>query len=85
MDAAPFKAIPTRDRQRIVLAAGAWRATIPAADLPRWISLYRRLRDRGARLDAKGNPIEPGPYARFYADSLAVLEATAARLREATT
>jgi hypothetical protein len=85
MAAAPLKAIPTRDRQRIVLAAGTWRTTIPAADLPRWIRLYRRLRDRGARLDPKGNPIEPGPYARFYAADLAVLEATAARLREAAT
>ena len=81
MDAAPLKAIPTRDRQRIILAAGAWRTTIAAADLPRWIALYTDLRDRKAPIDAKGRITEPGPWYKFYAADVAAMEALQLRLR----
>ncbi|GGE24154.1 hypothetical protein SAMN05421774_10876 [Gemmobacter megaterium] len=78
----PLRAIPTRDRKRIILAKADWRATIQASDLPNWIALYRRLRDRMARTDPKGRIIEPGPWHGFYAADTAALEAAQAKLSE---
>lgn len=78
----PLRAIPTRDRQRVILAKADWRVTIAAADLPHWIDLYRRLRDRKAKTDATGKVIEPGPWHDFFAADIAALEAAQARLNE---
>jgi len=77
---APLKAIITRDRAKVILNKGPWRITIAAADLPRWTDLYRSLRDRNARTDAKGRNIEPGPYHQFYAADVAAMEATLAKM-----
>jgi hypothetical protein len=51
--------------QRVTLRHATWGITIPAADLPRWIDLYRSLADRK-------NPRtgEPRAYAAHYAPML---------------
>jgi hypothetical protein len=54
---APLRAIPTRDRSRVLLVKTAWLHTIPADDLPRRIGLYTDLRDRKAQRDAKGRVV----------------------------
>lgn len=53
----------------IRMAKGAWHMDVPHADLGRWLALFRSLRDRGA------TKAGPGPYARFYRDDVAAIEA----------
>lgn len=65
-DLAPFKAIPTKDHSTVILARGPWRIRIAAADLPRWIHLYRGLRDR-----------DGGKHSRVYLQPVEALEAAA--------
>lgn len=77
-----MKAILTKDRQRVVLARGGWRQTIQVAEIPDQLALYRGLRDRGAKTDAKGKIITPGPHHDTYAPNVAALEAVAAKLKE---
>lgn len=72
---APMKVIVTKDGGRVVMAKGEWRQTVAAADLPRWIRLYRGLRDRNAPHDKAGRPTALGPFARFYAADVEALEA----------
>ena len=72
MNLDPLKAFPTRDKQHVVMVRGSWRQRISAADLPRWISLYRRLWSRTAK--GHGDSKTPGPWASFYAQPLEALE-----------
>ena len=53
----------------IRMAKGAWCQDVPREDLPRQLAFYRSLRDRGA------TKAGPGPYARFYSDDVAAIEA----------
>lgn len=48
---------------------GEWRHDIPAADLPKWVALYRSLRDRTG-----------GKFAEFHAPAVTALEAVATRI-----
>lgn len=66
---ATFKAIPLLDKSAVVFAGSRFRATIPVADLPSWVALYRRLRDR-----------EGGKFARFYVQQAEALESAAKTL-----
>lgn len=52
------------------LRKGRWNQRLPLADLPRWRGFYARLWARGARQAHK-----PGPWAPFYSDDLAALDA----------
>lgn len=65
----PMKAAASPDGDTIIMVRGPWRQKVPAADLAKWITLYRGLRDR-----------EGGRFARFYAQPIEVLEALATRL-----
>lgn len=53
----------------IRMAKGAWHQDVAFADLGRWLAFYRRQRDRGA------TKAGPGPYAQFYSDDVAAIEA----------
>lgn len=68
----PFKAFLTKDRVAVVMVRGSWRQRISAADLPRWISLYRRLWSRTAK--GHGDSKTPGLWASFYAQPIETLE-----------
>ncbi|MDO8983040.1 hypothetical protein [Cypionkella sp.] len=61
-----FKAIPTLDKSAVVFISGTWRMRIAAADLARWVRLYREWRDRLS-----------GKYSKFYAQPTEALEAAA--------
>jgi hypothetical protein len=58
------------------MAKGNWSLTDPISRLPHWLALYCGLWSRGSKV--KGGP---GPWARFYEDDVAALEAA---LRELT-
>lgn len=64
-----MKAIPTIDQSAVVLIKGRWRARIAVADYPKWVNLYRGLRDR-----------DGGRFARFYIQSVEAMEAAAKAL-----
>ena len=72
MDSFAPRAALNRDQSMVILMQGAWRAEFSAADLPRWIKMYRGLRDR-----------KEGRYALLYAPSVAVLERVASKLQGA--
>lgn len=67
--ACTLRVIPTLDKTAVVLIGNQWRNKLPVAELPGFIALYRRLRDR-----------DGGKYARFYAADTAALEAAASAL-----
>lgn len=50
------------------MSKGAWSMACPVSDLPKWIALYRTLRDRGAKAG------EPGPHAACYGPDVIALE-----------
>lgn len=52
------------------MAKANWSLVDPIARLPHWLALYRALWSRGSKV--KGGP---GPWARFYEDDVAALEA----------
>lgn len=64
-----FKAIPTLDKSAVVFTSGDWRMRMAATDLPVWVGLYRRLRDR-----------ENGKYSLFYVQPTEALESAAKTL-----
>ncbi|MDP2047585.1 MAG: hypothetical protein Q8K33_01645 [Cypionkella sp.] len=64
-----FKAIPTLDKSVVIFTSGDWRMRMPVAQLPDWVRLYRRLRDR-----------ENGKYSKFYIQPTEALEAAAKTL-----
>ena len=64
-----LKTFISRDRQAVRLIKGKWVMTIRAAEAPRWRDFYRRLWARGSK-----DPKQPGPYARFYAQSVEAME-----------
>ena len=68
-DLAPLKAIPMHDGAMVSMRRGDWRHDIPATELPSWIGLYHRLRDRSG-----------GKYAQFFEQPVAALEAVATRI-----
>lgn len=72
MDRIPFARI---EGSLLILQRGSWRSVQPVESLGRWLSFYRRLRDRD------GTAGQPGPWARFYQDAVRDLEAVAATLR----
>lgn len=66
-----------------LLSKRFWGATIPAADLPGWASLYRRLWSRPAKDKGAGwDTSKPGPWAGNYENDMRALE-RAAREAEA--
>ena len=73
----PFMAFRTKDGAEVVMMRGAWRHRIPAADLPRWLALYRGLWSR--RQNGSGDGKTPGPWAPFHAGAVAALESLAAK------
>lgn len=83
--AEPFRAIPTRDRTEVLLRRGSWSLMVAAADLRRWLDLYRRLRDRNAPPAPAGAPVKPGPYHGIYAPAVTELESALRTCREAGT
>lgn len=60
----------SEDLRSVHMRRGGWSITFPAADLPRWIALYRRLRDR-----------KHGKWAATYAPDVAALERVEIELR----
>lgn len=72
----PFFARLSLDGQTVTMMRGAWKHRIRAADLPRWIALYRRLRDRGAPAGGKG------PYWEFFEPGVIALEREAQKLKD---
>jgi hypothetical protein len=63
---APLRAAVEADGAGLAMTKGDWFQRVPAADLPKWISLYRRLRER-----------DGGKYAQHYAQPVEALEAAA--------
>ena len=59
----------TEDNTAVTMIGNRWRNKLPVAELPGFIAMYRRLRDR-----------DGGKYARFYAADTAALEAAASAL-----
>jgi hypothetical protein len=72
MDSFAPRAALNRDQSKVIMMQGAWRAEFSTAELPRWIKMYRGLRDR-----------KEGRYARLYAPSVAALERVASKLQVA--
>ncbi len=72
MDSFSPRAALNRDQSMVIMMQGSWRAEFSTADLPRWIKMYRALRDR-----------KEGRYAHRYAPSVAVLERVASKLQGA--
>jgi len=62
-------AIVSADARTVTLASGEWSATIPAADLPKWIRLYRGLAARPHPRTA-----EPAAFAAHYQPALRAME-----------
>lgn len=62
------------DRSRIHFDGGIWQHTIPVEDLPRWLKMYRDLRDRKAPRDKKQNITGPGPYHDIHGPIVGQLE-----------
>lgn len=62
----PLRAAIVANGAVLAMTKGAWWQRVPAADLPKWISLYRRLRDR-----------DGGKHAQHYAQPVEALEAAA--------
>lgn len=63
------------------MAGGTWSQTVPLADLPGWLKLYRNLWSRlpdGKKLV----PGKPGPWARFYEADVRALEAAVRAAQE---
>lgn len=56
----------SRDGNRIHLTRDTWSANIPNGELPRWLNMYRVLRDR-----------DGGKFAQHYAQPVAALETVA--------
>ncbi|GLS87700.1 hypothetical protein GCM10010873_26740 [Cypionkella aquatica] len=63
------------------MAGGTWSQTVPLADLPNWLALYRRL---WSRLPDGKKPVpgKPGPWARFYDADVRALEAAVRQAQE---
>ena len=59
------------DMAHVAMRHGAWSHTITLADYPRWLAMYRALRDR-----------QQGRFAKFYAQPVQALEAIAAKVKE---
>lgn len=70
----PFFARLSEDRKTVAMRRSSWAHRIPSAELPKWIALYKRLRDRNARAGEKG------PYWEFYQPGVTALEREAAKL-----
>ena len=59
----------SEDRAAVTLQGDSgWSEIFPVTDLPAKLAFYRTLRDRGAKGGA------PGPYARFYEQTVRGLE-----------
>lgn len=56
------------DGLAFTLAVGDWSGTYPMGDLPRWLRIYRQLRDR-----------KSGAYRRHYEPTVRALEEFARR------
>ena len=63
------------------MAGGTWSQTVPLADLPKWLKLYREL---WSRLPGGKKPVpgKPGPWARFYDADVRALEAAIRQAQE---
>ncbi len=68
----PFRCAVVAAKGRIILRQGPWGHEITVSDYPRWLAMYRALRDR-----------DKGRFARFYAQPVQALEAIAGKVREA--
>lgn len=69
---------PTRTA---AMAKAAWSQTVPLADLPGWLALYRRL---WSRLPDGKKPVpgKPGPWAEFYEADVRALERAVRQAQE---
>lgn len=67
----PFKAAASRDGSSVLMVRGAWRQTVPAAEIKGWVKFYSAMRDR-----------ERGRFAAFYAPAVEVLKGVEAKIRE---
>lgn len=65
----PLKLAVSPDGNTVIMVKDDWRQKVPASDLPKWISLYRGLRDR-----------EGGRFSAFYLQPVEALEALATKL-----
>lgn len=71
MALAPFVARLSIDRDTVAMRRGGWKHRIDAAELPRWIKLYRTLSARRG-----------GKFAEVYGPPLAALERVARELAQ---
>lgn len=70
------------DGKRLIFDGPIWQHSAPVEDLPRWLELHRRLRDRDAPRDKKtGRITDLGPYHRHHAPIVDQLEAIERELR----
>lgn len=69
------------DGLSIGMAGERWSVRFPPDDLPKWLGLYRRLRDLRAPRDKKGALTGQGPRHGVYAPIVRDLEAIARELR----
>lgn len=69
------------DGVSIAMAGERWSVRFPPDDLPKWLGLYRRLRDLRAPRDKKGNTTGQGPRHGVYAPIVQQLESIARDLR----
>ncbi len=68
----PLRCAVVAARGRIILRQGPWGHEIAVSEYPRWLAMYRALRDR-----------DRGRFARVYAQPVQALEAIAVKVREA--
>lgn len=72
------RATLSADRQKISLVYGLWSETFPVAKLQDKIDFYRSLSETPA---TKGQPAKPKPSAKYYAATLAALNAVARQVK----
>lgn len=65
----PMKVAASPDGKTILMVRDDWRQKVPASELPKWITLYRGLRDR-----------EGGRFSAFYLQPVEALETLATKL-----
>lgn len=72
------------DGKRILFDGPIWKHSAAVEDLPRWLDLHRRLRDRDAPTDKAKRITGPGPYHKHHAPIVDQLEAIERELRRKT-